>query len=137
MTPEPASLPNLTDAELHAVLDRALRTVLILGVILFVVFTWTLGWQSGVLELAGAAISYTGIGEWRRLTRTAFSKLDNQQPAQPVSRTLVLFFLRLGMVGVILYVSLRCLHGNVYALLAGIGLAVVGLTFEAVRLLRS
>jgi hypothetical protein len=137
MTPEPTSLPNLTDADLHAVLDRSLRTVLILAVLLFAVFTWKLGWQSGLLELAGAAISYTGIREWRSLTRSVFSKLDNQQPAQPVSRTLTMFFLRLGLVGVILYVSLRCLHGTVYALVAGIGLAVVALTIEAVRLLRS
>jgi hypothetical protein len=40
------------------------------------------------------------------------------------------------MVAGILYVSLRCLNGSVYALVAGIGLAVVALSIEAIRLLR-
>jgi hypothetical protein len=118
-------------------LRRALRTVLILGLVLFLIFTFTLGWQTGLLELAGALISYTGIREWRSLTLAVFSKLDNQQAARPMGRTLVMFFLRFGVVAAILYASLRCLHGSVYALVAGIGLAVVALSIEALRLLRN
>lgn len=137
MTPDAGSLIGITDDELREMLRRALRNVVILGVILFIVFTFTKGWQSGLLELAGAAISFTGIQEWRSLTATVFAKLDNQLPPRPVSRTLVMFFLRLAGVGVILYVSLKCLHGTVYALAAGIGLAVVALTWEALRQLRS
>ena len=101
------------------------------------VFTFTLGWRSGLLELAGALISYTGIREWRNLAMAVFAKIDNDQTARPMGRTLVMFFLRLGMVVAVLYVSLRCLHGSVYALVAGIGLAVVALSIEAVRLLRN
>jgi len=37
----------------------------------------------------------------------------------------------------IIYASLRCFHGSLYALLAGLGLAVVALTIEALRVLRS
>jgi hypothetical protein len=118
-------------------LRRALRTVVVLGLALFLVFTFTMGWQTGLLELAGALISYTGIREWRNLALAVFAKLDNQQSARPMGRTLVMFFLRLGVVAAILYVSLRCLHGSVYALVAGIGLAVVALSFEALRLLRN
>jgi hypothetical protein len=118
-------------------LRRALRTVVILGGLLFLVFTFTLGWQSGLLELAGALISWTGIREWRNLALLVFAKLDNQQPARPMARTLVMFFLRLGVVAAILYVSLRCLNGSVYALVAGIGLAIVALSIEAIRLLRN
>jgi hypothetical protein len=109
----------------------------ILGVLLFLVFTFTLGWRSGLLELAGALISYTGIREWRNLAMAVFAKIDNDQTARPMGRTLVMFFLRLGIVAAILYVSLKCLNGSVYALVAGIGLAVVALSFEALRLLRN
>lgn len=137
MTPDADALAGISDDQLREMLRRALRNVVILGVILFFVFTFTKSWQSGLLELAGAAISFTGIQEWRSLTQTVFAKLDNQQPPRPVSRTLVMFFLRLAGVGVILYVSLKCLHGTVYALAAGIGLAVVALTWEAIRQLRN
>ena len=128
---------SITDEDLREMLRRALRTVLILGLVLFLIFTFALGWQTGLLELAGALISYTGIREWRSLTLAVFSKLDNQQAARPMGRTLVMFFLRFGVVAAILYVSLRCLHGSVYALVAGIGLAVVALSIEALRLLRN
>ncbi|MGB9029889.1 MAG: hypothetical protein WCC27_07195 [Acidobacteriaceae bacterium] len=128
---------SMTDDDLREMLRRALRTVVVLGLLLFLVFTFTMGWQTGLLELAGALISYTGIREWRNLALAIFAKLDNQQSARPMGRTLVMFFLRLGVVAAILYVSLRCLHGSVYALVAGIGLAVVALSFEALRLLRN
>jgi hypothetical protein len=141
VSPENGPVSNLagamTDEDLREMLRRALRTVVILALILFLVFTFTLGWQSGLLELAGALISYTGIREWRNLALLVFAKLDNQQPARPTGRTLVMFFLRLGVVAAILYASLRCLNGSVYALIAGIGLAVVALSFEALRLLRN
>jgi hypothetical protein len=128
---------SMTDDDLREMLRRALRTVVVLGLVLFLVFTFTMGWQTGLLELAGALISYTGIREWRNLALAVFAKLDNQESARPMGRTLVMFFLRLGVVAAILYVSLRCLHGSVYALVAGIGLAVVALSFEALRLLRN
>jgi phosphate starvation-inducible membrane PsiE len=136
MTLDPGSLANLTDEEVHTMLRRALRLVLVLAAILCVVFTLARGWQSGLLLLAGAAISYTGIIEWRSLTRLIFTRMDNQQKPHMLGRTLVMFFLRLGAVALVLYVSLRCLHGTVYALVAGIGLGVVALSFEAIRLLR-
>jgi hypothetical protein len=137
VTPPEAPVPSaMTDNDFRQMLRRALRTVAILTPILFLVFTFTLGWQSGVLLLAGAAISWTGLYEWRSLALAIFARLDNQQNPGTMSRTLVLFFLRLAVAVGILYVSLRCLHGNVYALVAGLGLAVVALSLEAVRLLR-
>lgn len=140
MSPENGPLAELagsmTDADLNGMLRRALRTVAVLALVLFVILTLTLGWQSGLLLLAGAVISYTGIREWRNLALAVFAKLDNQQSPRPMGRTLVMFFLRLGMAVAILYVSLRCLHGSVYALVAGLGLAVIALSVEAIRLLR-
>jgi hypothetical protein len=134
---DPAVVGGITDDDLQQLLRRALRTVVVLGVLLLLVFTFTLGWQSGLLELAGAVISWSGIREWRSLARAVSSTLNPQLTPHPMGRTLVMFFLRLGVVGLILYVSLRCLHGSVYALIAGIGLAVVALSFEAIRLLRN
>lgn len=130
------SATHMTDDDLQQMLRRTLRLVVILGVLLAIVFTITLGWQSGLLELAGAVISYTGIREYRTLSMTIFAQLDQQKPPRPVGRTFVMFFLRLAGVGLILYVSLKCLNGTVYALVAGIGLAVVALSWEALRQLR-
>jgi hypothetical protein len=129
-------LAAITDDDLEAMLRRALRLVVILGVALAVILTALRGWQTGLLELTGAAISWTGIHEWKSLALTVFARLDNQQPPRPMGRTLTMFFLRLGAVAAVLYVSLKCLHGSVYALVAGIGLAVVALSVEALRLLR-
>ena len=128
---------TMTDDDLRAMLRRALRTVVVLGLLLGGILTATRGWQTGLLELAGALISYTGIREWRNLALAVFAQLENRQSARPMGRTLVMFFLRLGVVAAILYVSLRCLHGSIYALVAGIGLAVVALSIEAIRLLRN
>jgi hypothetical protein len=135
----PASSPSgsLTDEALQEALQRSVRTVIILGLVLFFVFTFTLGWQSGLLELAWAFISYTGIREWRSLARAVSATLGAQAAPSPMGRTLVMFFLRLLVVAAVLYASLKCLNGSVYALVAGIGLAVVALSFEALRLLRN
>lgn len=133
---EAGSIGNMTDAEMQTMLRRSLRLVLILGIALAVIFTLARGWQSGLLALAGAVVSYTGILEWRSLALAVFARLDSQQRPRPMGRTLVMFFARLAAVGAILYVSLRCLHGTVYALIAGIGLAVVALSIEALRLVR-
>ena len=128
---------GMTDEDLFTVLRRSQLTVIVLGVILAVVFALAVGWQSGLLALAGAAISWTGILEWRSLTVAVFSRLDKQQQPRPASRTVIMFFLRLAAVGAILYISLKFLNGTIYALIAGIGLAVVALSFNALRLLRT
>lgn len=136
MNPDPQAAASMTHEDLRSLLGRALRLVAILTPILFLVFTFTLGWQTGMLFLAGAVISWTGVWEWRSLSERIFAHLDNRQEPGTTRRTLVLFFLRLGLAIAILYVSLRCLHGTVYALVAGLGLAVFALSIEAVRLLR-
>jgi hypothetical protein len=46
------------------------------------------------------------------------------------------FFLRLGLTVVVLYVSLKYLNGTVFALAAGLGLGVLALTVEALRLMK-
>jgi hypothetical protein len=126
----------MTDNDLFAMLHRAMRLVIILGIVLAIVFTIKAGWQSGLLALVGAGISFTGIREWRTLSLTLFAHMDDRPAARPMGRTVVMFLLRLCLVGAVLYVSLRCLHGTIYALVAGIALSVLALSFEALRHLR-
>jgi hypothetical protein len=50
---------------------------------------------------------------------------------------LIGFFLRLAVALVLLYVSLKFLHGSVFALIAGLALGVAALSIEGLRLLKS
>lgn len=136
----PASLPDstpLTDAQIQAIFHRAMRLVAILGFAVAAILTVAMGWQTGLLFMVGAAISFTGIREWRNLTTAVFDRIGTGTSSKPAGRTVVMFFLRLALAGLALYASLRCLHGSVYALVAGLGLAVIALSVEALRLLRA
>jgi small-conductance mechanosensitive channel len=140
MSPDSQPLPNaqtpISDDDLRRMMRRALRHVAILSVVVAAVLTFAMGWRSGLMFVAGAVISFTGIWEWRSLALAIFARLDNQEHVRPMGRTLVMFFLRLGVAVAILYASLRWLNGSAYALLAGLGLAILALSFEALRLLR-
>jgi fatty acid desaturase len=127
---------DFTDADLKSALRRALMTTAIVGAVLTVVLALVYGWQTGALLLAGAVISATGLWEWQKLVAFINARLDNQKAAG-TGRVLSGFLLRLVFAGGLLYVSLKCLHGSVYALVAGLGLAVFALTVEAVRMIRS
>jgi hypothetical protein len=128
---------EFTDADLKAALRRAFKTTAILGLVLAVFLTIVYGWQTGALLLAGALISATGLWEWQRLIAFINARLDKQQTAGGAGRVVATFSLRLLLAGGVLYGSLRCFHGSVYALVAGLGLAVFALTIEALRLIRS
>jgi hypothetical protein len=127
---------DFTDADLKAALRRAFKTTAIVGAVLSVVLAFVYGWQTGALLLAGTIISATGLWEWQRLVALINAKLDNQK-ASGAGRVMTTFFLRLVLAGGLLYVSLRCLHGSVYALVAGLALSIFALTVEAVRMIRS
>ena len=90
-----------------------------------------------MLFLVGAAIAATGLYESKRLMLAVLSRFNHGRQGKPVAGVLIWFFLRLILAGVVLYVSLRSLEGSVYALCAGLGLAVVALLIESVRLLRA
>lgn len=128
---------NFTDADLKAAMRRAIRFTVILAALGSVALMFTLGWQTAALFVAGALVSATGIYEWQQLIGVINAKLDNQKTPRATGFTVTMFFLRLGIAGLIIYASLRYLHGSLYALVAGLGLAVIALTVEAVRLLRS
>jgi len=128
---------NFTDADLKAAMRRAIRFTAILAVLGAVALTFTLGLQTAALFVAGALVSATGLYEWQQLIGLINAKLDNQQTPRASGFTVTMFFLRLGIAGLIIYASLRYLHGSLYALVAGLGLAVIALTVEALRVLRS
>jgi hypothetical protein len=127
--------------DLEATLGRALRSVAILAAVGFPVAWWLArgrgGWQTGALFLVGALIAGTGILEWQRLMMAILSRFEEGGTPRPFTSVVVWFFLRLGIAAAVLYVSLRFLSGSVYALCAGLGLAVLALLIEALRLLRA
>jgi ATP synthase I chain len=127
---------NFTDADLKAAFRRAFMTTAILGLVLASVLAIRSGWQTGALLLAGAIVSATGLWEWQRMVALVNARLDNQKTTS-TARVVTMFFLRLLIAGGILYGSLKCFHGSIYALVAGLGLAVLALTIEAVRLVMS
>jgi len=127
---------DFSDAQLKAALRRAFKMTVIIGIVLAVALTFAYGWQTGALVLAGTIISATGLWEWQRLVAFINARLDNQRTAG-AGRVLTTFFLRLLLAGGILYGSLKCLHGSVYALVAGLVLGIFALTVEAVRMIRS
>jgi hypothetical protein len=137
---------EFTDAHLKAAMLRALRLVAILGGIAFVALWATMGWQTAMLLLSGAVVSASGLWEWQKLITLINARLDAPGAAEggtsasggPGSARVVLgFFLRLAVAAAVLYGSLRCFHGSVYALVGGLGLAAFALGVEAVRLIRS
>jgi ATP synthase I chain len=133
----PSGLSDFTEQDLKTTLTRALRWVAILGAAGFAAVWLAAGWRSAVLFLVGAAIAATGLYESQRLMLAVLSRFDQGRQAKPIGGVLVWFFLRLILAGAVLYVSLRSLEGSVYALCAGLGLAVVALTIESIRLLRA
>lgn len=119
----------------------ALRLIGFAVVIALPVLWWKLGWQSAALLLVGALISGSGIFEWLRLMTALMARMDTSgegaKPVRPMAPVLIGFFLRLGGALGLLYVSLKFLHGSVYALIAGLALGVFALTIEGLKLLKS
>lgn len=128
---------EFTDADLKAALHRTLGTIAVLAAVLFAVVSLVAGWRSGVLLIVGAIVSASGVYEWQRLISAVNARLDNAQSPRGAGPVVAMFFLRLLIVAVLVYVSLKCFHGSIYALVAGLALAVVGLSIEALRLLRA
>jgi uncharacterized membrane protein YidH (DUF202 family) len=134
---ETNSFVNFTDADLKSALQRAVRLCALLGIIAAAIFLIANGWRASVLCLAGTLVSVVGIYEWQQLIEFVNARLDKQKPPRSTVRVVTMFLLRLVFAGAVIYVSLKCLTGTPYALLAGLGLAVLALTVEAVRLIRA
>jgi hypothetical protein len=131
------SVMNFNDADLRASMRRAILTTVALGAAGFVVLAIAMGWQTGALFAAGAAVSATGLYEWRQLIGVINARLDNEKTPRFSGFVLAMFFLRMGFAVLVIYASLRFLDGTFYALLAGLGLAILALMVEVLRMLRS
>ena len=136
MTEDPRPLVGLTDAALEALLKRAIRDTLLLGVIPAVLLLIASGWRNGAMLAIGALISAASILEWQRLIRLFNAKLDQQKTPRGAALVVGFFLARLTVFAGAIYVSLKFLQGSVIALLCGLGLAVIALAFEALRLLK-
>jgi hypothetical protein len=136
MTEETHPLVGLTDEALEALLKRAMRDTLILGLIPAVALLIASGWRNAAMLATGAAISTASILEWQRLIRLINFKLDKQKTPRSAALIVSFFLLRLIVYAGAIYGSLKCFQGSAIALLCGLSLAVVATAWEALRLLK-
>jgi Na+/H+-translocating membrane pyrophosphatase len=140
MSEESQSIPSLTDEALQALLKRAIRNTLILGVLVSVALAISSPWGTGALFLSGALISAASIFEWQRLVRLINSRMGSRMRSEDVPRgaglAIAFILVRLIVFGGVIYGSLKCFQGSPIALVCGLSLAVVTLTWEALGLLR-
>jgi uncharacterized membrane protein len=136
MSQESHPIVDLTNADLDAMLKRALRITLILGTVASAAVLIGGGWRSGAMLLVGTLISAASILEWQRLVRVINARMDQQKTPASAGVVVLFFVLRLTVFAGVIYVSLKCFHGSVTALLCGLCLAVLAIGWEAIRLLR-
>lgn len=136
MSEETHPIAALTDAALQAVLRRAIFITLILGGASALCIWIASSWRNGAMLAVGALISAASIFEWQRLIRLFNAKLDQQQTPRGAALVVVFFLARLLVYAGLIYGSLKCLQGSPVALLCGLGLAMLVLAWEALRLLR-
>ena len=132
-------MSSFSDEDFRRTIWRALRLLVVITTVAAPVVWWKLGWQSAVSLVLGAAISGSGLFEWLRLMTAVMGRMDATagSKARPMGMVLVGFFVRLGLTVVMLYVSLKLLDGSVYALAAGLGLGVLALSIEGLRLMKA
>jgi hypothetical protein len=131
------TLESFTDADFKRTIWSALRLLTVITAVAAPLVGWKLGWQSAGLLLVGSLISGSGLFEWLRLMTAVMARMDDGEKARPLGMVLFGFFLRLGLTIVLLYVSLKFLHGSVYALAGGLALGVFALTVEGLRLMKA
>jgi hypothetical protein len=127
---------DITDEAQEALLKRAIRNTLILGVLSSIVVLIGSGWRSAAMLLTGTLISAASILEWQRLIRVINAKLNSQKTPRSAPAVVLFFVLRLTAFAGVIYGSLKCFQGSVVALLCGLGLAALTVGWEVVLLLR-
>jgi hypothetical protein len=136
MTESSSPIVALTDEALQTLLKRAMLITLGLGLISSIVLMIASGWRNAAMLAVGALISAASVTEWQRLIRLINAKLDSQKAPRGAVLVVSFFVLRLVIFAAAIYVSLKCFQGSAVALLCGLGLAVVAIAWEALRLLR-
>jgi len=136
MTETSHPIVGLTDQALQALLKRAMLITLVLGLISAVAVWIASGWRNAAMLAVGTLISAASVIEWQRLVRLINAKLDSQKTPRGAALVVIFFLLRLIVFAAAIYVSLKCFQGSAIALLCGLGLAVIAIAWEALRLLR-
>jgi hypothetical protein len=136
MTEETHPILGLTEETLEAMLKRAIRNTLILGLIPALVLLVATGWRDAAMLATGALISAASIFEWLRLVRVINARLDMQKTATNAYAVALFFVLKLILFAGVIYGSLKYIQGSVWALLYGLGLAVLTIGWEGIRMLR-
>lgn len=135
------SLANYTDEDFRRTIWSALKLVAIAVALGTPLLWWMVGAGTALLYLVGALISGTSLFEWLRLMTAVMVRMDAPQelpaPVKPLAPVLIGFFLRLAVALGLLYVSLKYLHGSVYALVAGLALGIAALSIEGLRLVKN
>ena len=135
-TDETHPIAGLTDQALQALLKRAILETLILGLVVSLILWLASDWRNAAMFATGAVISAASILEWQRLIRLFNAKLDQKKTPKGAATVVGLFVIRLTIFAGAIYGSLKCFEGSAIALLCGLGLAVVALAYEALRLLK-
>jgi len=133
--PAPA-IAQLSDEALQALLKSAIYKTLIIGCLISLILWVASGWGTGALFASGALVSAASIFEWRRLVRIINSRMKNKKGPRGVGLSIAFILLRLLIFGGVIYGSLKCFRGSPIALVCGLSLAVITLTWEALKLLR-
>jgi hypothetical protein len=136
MSDETSPIAALTDEALQALLKRAIRETLILGLIATLILLFASGWRNAAMFAVGALISAASILEWQRLIRLLNDRLDQKKTPRGAATVVVFFMIRLAIFAAAIYGSLKCFQGSAIALLCGLGLAMIAMAWEALRLLK-
>ena len=126
---QPHPITLLTDEALQALLKRALRNTLVLGLIVSLVLTISSGWRNGAMLMTGALISAASILEWQRLVRLVNARAKNEKAQRGAVLVVGFFLLRLVFFGAAIYGSLRCFQGSPIALVCGLSLSAATLMY--------
>ena len=137
MTEEIPSIAHLTEEDLDALLKRSVRNTVILGLVPALVLLIASGWRNAAMLLTGALISAASLLEWQRLARLMNARMKRKQAPRGAALAVGFFLVRLLIFAGVIYGSLKCFQGSGIALVCGLSLAVVTLTGEALRMLRS
>ena len=136
MSDEAPPVVDISEADQEAMLRRAMRNTLILGLLSALGVFIGSGWRNAAMMVTGTLISAASILEWQRLVRVINAKLNNRKTPRSAAAVVIFFVLRLTVYAGVIYGSLKCFEGSAVALLCGLGLAALTVGWEAVRLLR-
>jgi len=136
MTEESKSFTDLPAGAVEDMLQRAFRNTLILGIVPALVLWVGSGWRNCAMLVTGTLISAASVWEWQRLAKLINARLNNQKAPVGAPVVVLFFMLRLTVFAGAIYVSLKCFQGSAVALLSGLGLAVLTMGWEALRMLR-